>query len=92
MHSWYRSVVTSNGVDFKMISGSSKAITYFNENTSNTYIIAEEALEADNPLMQKFADAGLTWDLIIIDAGLSTSGMQSLNFIPSIYMQRLKNS
>ena len=76
MHSWYRSVVTSNGVDFKMISGSSKAITYFNENTSNTYIIAEEALEAENPLMQKFADAGLTWDLIIIDAGLSTSGIK----------------
>lgn len=76
MHSWYRSVVTGNGVDFKMISGSSKAITYFNENTSNTYIIAEEALEADNPLMQKFADAGLTWDLVIIDAGLSTSGIK----------------
>lgn len=75
MHSWYRSVVTKNGVDFKMISGSSKAITYFNENTSNTYIIAEEALATDNPLMQKFADAGLTWDLVIIDAGLSTSGM-----------------
>ena len=46
MHSWYRCVVTGNGVDFKMISGSSKAITYFNEKASNTYIIAEEALEA----------------------------------------------
>lgn len=76
MHSWYRSVVTSNGVDFKMISGSSKAITYFNENMPNTYIIAEEALASDNPLMQRFADAGLTWDLVIIDAGLSTSGIK----------------
>ncbi len=76
MHSWYRSVVTSNGVDFKMISGSSKAITYFNENMPNTYIIAEEALASDNSLMQRFADAGLTWDLVIIDAGLSTSGIK----------------
>ena len=76
MHSWYRSVVTSNGVDFKMISGSSKAITYFNENMPNTYIISEEALASDNPLMQRFADAGLTWDLVIIDAGLSTSGIK----------------
>ena len=76
MHSWYRSVVTSNGVDFKMISGSSKAITYFNENMPNTYIIAEEALASDNPLMQRFADAGLTWDLVIIDAGLSNSGIK----------------
>lgn len=76
MHSWYRSVVTSNGVDFKMISGSSKAITYFNEKMPNTYIIAEEALASDNPLMQRFADAGLTWDLVIIDAGLSTSGIK----------------
>lgn len=76
MHSWYRSVVTSNGVDFKMISGSSKAITYFNKNMPNTYIIAEEALASDNSLMQRFADAGLTWDLVIIDAGLSTSGIK----------------
>ena len=76
MHSWYHSVVTSNGVDFKMISGSSKAITYFNENMPNTYIIAEEALASDNSLMQRFADAGLTWDLVIIDAGLSTSGIK----------------
>ena len=76
MHSWYRSVVTSNGVDFKMISGSSKAITYFNENMPNTYIIAEEALASDNSLMQRFADAVLTWDLVIIDAGLSTSGIK----------------
>ena len=76
MHSWYRLVVTSNGVDFKMISGSSKAITYFNENMPNTYIIAEEALASDNSLMQRFADAGLTWDLVIIDAGLSTSGIK----------------
>lgn len=76
MHSWHRSVVTSNGVDFKMISGSSKAITYFNENMPNTYIIAEEALASDNSLMQRFADAGLTWDLVIIDAGLSTSGIK----------------
>lgn len=76
MHSWYRSVVTSTGVDFKMISGSSKAITYFNENMPNTYIIAEEALASDNSLMQRFADAGLTWDLVIIDAGLSTSGIK----------------
>lgn len=85
MHSWYRCVVTGNGVDFKMISGSSKAITYFNEKASNTYIIAEEALEADNPLMQKFADAGLTWDLVIIDAGLSTSGIKC-----GLYSEHLK--
>ena len=26
--------------------------------------------------MQRFADAGLTWDLVIIDAGLSTSGIK----------------
>lgn len=80
MHGWYRSIVTENGVDFKMISGSSKAISYFNENMPNTYIIAEEALKADNPLLEKFAEAGLTWDLVIIDAELSTSGIDAAGF------------
>ena len=80
MHGWYRSIVTENGVDFKMISGSSKAISYFNENMPNTYIIAEEALKADNPLLEKFAEAGLTWDLVIIDALLSTSGINAESY------------
>lgn len=80
MHGWYRSIVTENGVDFKMISGSSKAISYFNENMPNTYIIAEEALKADNPLLEKFAEAGLTWDLVIIDAQLSTSGINAESY------------
>ena len=84
MHGWYRSIVTENGVDFKMISGSSKAISYFSENMPNTYIIAEEALEAGNPLLVKFAEAGLTWDLIIIDAGLSTSGINTGLYIENI--------
>ena len=63
-----------------MISGSSKAISYFNENMPNTYIIAEEALKADNPLLEKFAEAGLTWDLVIIDAQLSTSGINAESY------------
>ena len=85
MHSWYRSLVTKDGMDFKMISGSSRAITYFNKDMSNTYIIAEEALRADNAMLEQFEQAGIVWDLMIIDAGLNIAGVDS-----SLYLEHIK--
>lgn len=84
-HSWYREITTKSGVDFKMISGASRAITYFSDKMSNLYIISNDALEADNALLSQFAEAGLTWDLIIIDAGLNTSGIDA-----SLYLDHIK--
>lgn len=75
MHSWYRSIVTQCGVDLKMITGSSRAITYFNADMSNMYIISEEALRSDSGVIKEFAEAGLHWDLVIIDAGFKSTGV-----------------
>lgn len=84
MHSWYRTMVTKDGVDFKMISGSSRAITYFSEEMSNLYIISDDALKNNNPLIEKFAEAGLVWDLVIIDAGLHTGGINTQMYLDNI--------
>ncbi len=85
MHSWYRSVITKTGLDMKMISGSSCAISYFSKDMSNMYIISEDAVKNDNPLLKQFEDEGLTWDLMILDSTLFISGLES-----SLYTDNIK--
>ncbi len=85
MHNWYRSIVTNDGVDFKMISGASRSINTFDAEMSNMFIIAEEAVKADNSILAQAEQAGLVWDLIIIDAGLNTNGINS-----SLYLDHIK--
>lgn len=85
MHNWYRSIVTNDGVDFKMISGASRSINTFDAEMSNMFIIAEEAVKADNSILAQAEQAGLVWDLIIIDAGLNTNGISG-----SLYLDHIK--
>jgi len=86
MHNWYRSIVTNDGVDFKMISGASRSINNFDANMSNMFIIAEDAVKADNPILAQFEQSGLVWGLIVIDAGLNIAGINS-----SLYLDHIKS-
>ncbi len=85
MHNWYRSIVTNDGVDFKMISGASRSINTFDAEMSNMFIIAEEAVKADNGVLAQAEQAGLVWDLIVIDAGLNVDGIDS-----GLYLEHIK--
>ncbi len=86
MHSWYRSIVTKDGVDFKMVSGASRTICCFSETMSNLFIVSEDAIKSDNAILSKFADSGLVWDLMIIDAGLRITGIDS-----AFYLEHIKS-
>ncbi len=72
LYSWHRILMTGIGADFKIISGSSNAIVFFSKDCPNLYLMSADALSKSNGLKAK-ADAGFTWDLIIIDEEHSTS-------------------
>ncbi len=84
MHNWYRSIVTKDGIDFKMVSGASRTIYSFSEAMSNLFIVSEDAVKSDNAILSQFAASGLIWDLMIIDAGLNIAGVESAFYLDHI--------
>ena len=85
MHSWYRSLVSLTGVDFKMISGASRAITYYDKDMANAYIVSDKALANNPAVLKQFASEGAAWDLIILDAGLAAGGVDV-----DLYIEHIK--
>lgn len=75
MYAWYRSILTGIGEDFKFITANDHSINHFAPKLSNLYITHEEA--GSNPIFDKIRQAGLVWDLVIIDGGLSKDGINT---------------
>jgi len=70
--SWYSTLISELGVDFKLISGSKNTVSFYSPNISNLCIISEEHLE--NVGGGVIADSDVVWDLMIIDSSLSVMG------------------
>lgn len=66
LYGWYRILMTSIGADFKIISGASNALVFFDKSSSNLFIMSRDALSANNAVKEK-AGADFLWDLVIID-------------------------
>lgn len=75
MYVWYRSLIADIGMDFKFITSEERSINYFSPKLANLYITNEEA--GENPIYSKIKDAGLVWDLVIVDGGLSKRGINT---------------
>lgn len=86
MHSWYKTLVSEIGIDFKMISGSSRAVAYFTDTISNLLIMSEDALlnAQHSPVMQDINGSDIVWDMVIIDASLAVNGIDSNFYIENI--------
>lgn len=83
LYSWYRSLLTELGADFKFITRSSDTELYFSGEISNLYIISEDVLaESGGASIKALNSSGIVWDLMIIDGSLSTDG-----FRPSAYTE-----
>lgn len=74
LYSWYQIMICGIGADFKFITADPKSLNFFSPNISNFYITYCEA--AENPVFEKIRESGLVWDLVIIDGGLSSGGME----------------
>lgn len=75
MYSWYQSLLSGIGADFKFITANETSINYFSPKISNLYIASETA--SGNPIFGQIREAGLVWDLVIIDGGLSREGIST---------------
>ncbi len=75
MYAWYQTLLLGIGADFKFITSNSESINYFSPKISNLYIAGENA--GGNPIFQKIKQANLVWDLVIVDGGLSKSGLNT---------------
>lgn len=74
LYAWYQNMICGIGADFKFITEDPKSINYFSPKISNFYITCCAA--AENPIFGKIKQSGLVWDLVIIDGGLSSEGME----------------
>ncbi|MCL2754179.1 MAG: hypothetical protein FWD35_00480, partial [Oscillospiraceae bacterium] len=75
MQVWYSLLISEIGADFKFISADGNSVAFYSDGTSNLYIVAEEKLKASGGIEGGFLkDAGVTWDLMIIDAVLAVGG------------------
>lgn len=75
MYEWYESLLKGIGADFKFITPDPGSINFFSPKLSNLYITCAEA--GDNPIFKKIKEAGIVWDLVIIDGGLAKSGIDA---------------
>lgn len=75
MYSWYQSMLSGIGANFKFITANESSIGYFSPKISNLYIASETA--SGNPIFGKIKEAELVWDLVIIDGGLSREGINT---------------
>ncbi|MCL2634499.1 MAG: hypothetical protein FWD34_08315 [Oscillospiraceae bacterium] len=71
--SWYSTLLSELGVDFKLISGLGNTVSFYSEDISNLYIINEEQLDSAGA-GGIIGDKKFVWDLMIIDASLSVAG------------------
>ena len=72
IYNWYRVMVTGIGTDFKIITGASDPLVYFNEESASLYLISSETLFSDNILKKKL-NKNFLWDLIIIDEEMNVN-------------------
>ncbi|MBD5080949.1 MAG: hypothetical protein HDT44_04210 [Ruminococcaceae bacterium] len=75
LYSWYQTMLCGIGADFKFITADPKSINYFSPKISNFYITHCGA--AENPVFEKIRQSGLVWDLVIIDGGLASDGIDT---------------
>ena len=75
MYAWYQALLTGIGADFKFITPEERSINYFSPKLSNLFIANEEAW--NNPVFVKAKEEGFVWDLVIIDGGLATNGINT---------------
>lgn len=71
--SWYSTLISELGVDFKLVSGSDNTVSFYSKSISNLYIMSEEHLENAAVGGDSGGD-GVVWDLMIIDSSLSVMG------------------
>lgn len=88
MYAWYQTMFCGIGTDFKFISDDPKSINYYSPKISNYYITCCEA--AQNPLFEKIKESGMVWDLVIIDGGLSRSGIDTDRILESFELKTKK--
>ena len=74
-YSWYQTMFCGIGADFKFITADPKSINYFSPKISNFYIT--HCAAAANPVFEKIKQSGLVWDLVIIDGGLASDGIDT---------------
>lgn len=75
MYGWYQSLLSGIGADFKFITANESSINYFSSKLSNLYIASETS--GNNPIFAQIKEAGIVWDLVIIDGGLSKDGINT---------------
>ncbi|MDR0221919.1 MAG: DEAD/DEAH box helicase family protein [Oscillospiraceae bacterium] len=71
--SWYSTLLSELGADFKLVSGLGDMVAFYSEHISNLYIISEEHLVSASDGF--IGNASVVWDLMIIDAGFSADGV-----------------
>lgn len=83
-YNWYSELVTNLGADFKFTS-SFGSVGIITKQMPNLYIMSDKELgQSQNRFMENAVATGVVWDLIIIDCGLSRSGIN-----PSMYIDNL---
>ncbi|MCM1054420.1 MAG: hypothetical protein NC394_02760 [Bacteroides sp.] len=75
MYEWYGNLLKGIGADFKFITPDPGGVCFFSPKLSNLYIADSRA--GDNPIFKRTKEAGVVWDLVIVDGGLSRNGIDS---------------
>ena len=75
MYAWYKAFITGIGADFKFITSDERSINHFAKGLANLYITNDEA--GANPIFERIREAGLVWDMVIIDGALSSGGINT---------------
>lgn len=88
MYAWYQALLLGIGADFKFITSNQNSINYFSPKISNLYITSENS--GSNPIFAKIKQAGLVWDLVVIDGGLSKGGFDSEHVLNSFDIKTKK--
>jgi hypothetical protein len=74
MQIWYSLLLSEIGADFKFASAAGDSVAFYSSSMSNLFIVGEEKLRASIQGSGLMKDAGMVWDLMIIDAGLAIDG------------------
>ncbi|MCL1831859.1 MAG: hypothetical protein FWG45_02975 [Oscillospiraceae bacterium] len=75
MQIWYSILLSELGADFKFISATGDSVAFHSACTANLYIVGEEKLKSATNATGLMKDAGVVWDLMIIDAGSTVVGV-----------------
>lgn len=89
--SWYNSLLSGLGLDFKFVNGAPDSVMYFSAGTSNLLILDESVLaEEGASAYATIRNSGLLWDLLIIDAAGSIDGVNPELYTKNIGMKAKK--